>query len=109
MKKFHQGDIIILDFYPQAGREQNGRSPAVIISNDFFNSLSNIAIVCPISSTQNQFPLNVLLDSRTATQGSVLCQHVKSFDLSFRNAVFVEKLPEDSFQEVKEIVFSQIS
>ncbi|RNF38956.1 type II toxin-antitoxin system PemK/MazF family toxin [Planococcus salinus] len=109
VKKFYQGDIVLLDFHPQAGREQSGRRPAVIISNDFFNSLSNIAIVCPISNTKNEFPLNFLLDSRTTTQGSILCQHVKSLDLSARNAVFIEKLPANSFSEVKEIVFSQMA
>lgn len=98
-----------MDFHPQAGREQGGRRPAVIISNDFFNSLSNIAIVCPITSTKNEFPLNFLLDSQTATQGSILCQHIKSLDLAARNSVFVEKLPEESFKEVQEIVFSQMS
>ena len=109
VKTFHQGDIVILDFHPQAGREQSGRRPAVIISNDFFNSLSNIAIVCPITSTKNKFPLNFLLDSQTTTQGSILCQHVKSLDLLARNAIFVEKLPEESFKEVQEIVFSQMT
>ena len=108
MTNFRQGDIIMLDFQPQAGREQSGRRPAIIVSNDFFNGLSNIAIVCPITSTTSNFPLNVLLDEKTTTQGSILCQHVKSLDLKIRNATYIEKLSEKLFKEVKEIIVSQL-
>jgi mRNA interferase MazF len=43
-----QGNIIWLDFDPQAGHEQKGRRPAVVMSNDTFNNFSKLAIVCPI-------------------------------------------------------------
>ena len=99
---------MILNFHPQAGREQQGRRPAVIISNSFFNNLSNIAIVCPITNTQSSFPLNVPLNGETTTTGSVLCQHVKSLDLRARHVEFVEKIPEAIFAEVKDIVMSEI-
>lgn len=103
MTSFRQGDIIMLDF-----QSQTGRRPAIVVSNDFFNGLSNMAIVCPITSTTSNFPLNVLLDEQTTTQGSILCQHVKSLDLKIRNATYIEKLPEVLFKEVKEIIVSQL-
>src|SRR5690625_6283856 len=80
-----QGDIIIMDFNPQRGFEQQGRRPAVIVSNNFFNKLSSLALVCPISNTSSNFPLNVGLDERTKTRGSILCQHIKSLDLKERD------------------------
>lgn len=81
-----QGDIIKLNFNPQAGHEQAGYRPALVISNDFFNQKANVTIVCPITNTDNQFPLHVPLDSRTETTGVVLCEHVKALDLKARPA-----------------------
>lgn len=103
-----QGDIIKLDFNPQAGHEQAGYRPAVVISNDFFNSKTNLTIVCPITNTNRPFPLHVALDGRTATTGVVLCEHLKSLDLSSRKYSFIEKMPDDLLNEIIEIVFSQI-
>ncbi|OAH54803.1 MULTISPECIES: type II toxin-antitoxin system PemK/MazF family toxin [Bacillaceae] len=105
--KARQGDIVTLDFHPQKGHEQSGRRPAVIVSNDFFNKLSSLSLVCPISNSKSDFPLNVNLDDRTNTTGAILCQHIKSLDLAARNAVFVEKLPDDVMKEIKEIIVSE--
>lgn len=102
-----QGDIVIMDFTPQKGFEQSGRRPAIIVSNNFFNQLSNLALVCPISNTTYDFPLNVKLDKRTKTTGSILCQHIKSLDLKARNAVLIEKVPEDILQSVLDIIHSE--
>ena len=86
-----QGDIIIVDFSPQKGYEQRGKRPAIVVSNNFFNRLSSLALVCPITNTFSDFPLNVNLDDRTETTGSILCQHIKSLDLAARNASYIEK------------------
>lgn len=102
-----QGDIIRSNFNPQQGFEQRGIRPAIIVSNNFFNQLSSLAIVCPISNTSSTFPLNVNLDGRTKTKGSILCQHVKSLDLKSRRASFVEKLPADLLEEVLNIIHSE--
>lgn len=103
-----QGDIIKLNFNPQAGHEQAGYRPAVVISNNFFNSKTNLSIVCPISNTNNKFPLHIPLDDRTKTTGYILCQHVKSLDLSQRDFKIIEKLPNDILENVIDIVFSQV-
>ena len=44
---FEQGDIVYLDFDPQSGHEQNGRRPALVISNNLFNRVSSLTMVCP--------------------------------------------------------------
>jgi len=98
----HQGDIITMDFNPQTGHEQAGRRPALIVSNDSYNKYTQLAIVCPITNTNNSFPLHVALDARTHTTGVVLCEHVKALDIKARNASFKEKLPSDLLLEVLE-------
>ena len=90
-----QGDIISMDFSPNSGHEQAGRRPALVISNDFFNNVTNLALVCPITNTIRPFPLHVPLDERTKTTGNILCEQVKSLDLTARNASFKEAAPED--------------
>lgn len=103
-----QGDIIKVDFNPQKGHEQAGFRPAVVISNDFFNEKARLAIVCPITSANNHFPLHVPLDSRTTTHGNILCEHVKALDLEARPYTVVESIPEDILSHVIDIVFAEI-
>ena len=103
-----QGDIIKVDFNPQAGHEQAGYRPALVISNDFFNQKTNLTIVCPITNTSNRFPLHIPLDSRTVTTGVVLCEHVKVLDLKARPCKVVEQLPKDLLDKVVGVVFSEI-
>ncbi|UWX05287.1 type II toxin-antitoxin system PemK/MazF family toxin [Taurinivorans muris] len=103
-----QGDIIKVNFNPQKGHEQAGYRPAVIISNDFFNAKTNLAIVCPITNTDNKFPLHIPLQGKTKTTGVILCEHVKTLDLNARQYSFVEKLPKELLKQVIDIVFSEI-
>jgi mRNA interferase MazF len=99
-----QGDIITLEFDPQAGHEQKGRRPALVVSNATFNNFTGIAIVCPITNTNRGFPLHISLDDRTTTNGVVMCEQVKSLDISARNAVFKEKAPDDIVDEVLDVI-----
>ena len=41
------GDIVMLDFDPQIGREQAKRRPALVITDQRYNRASGLAIVCP--------------------------------------------------------------
>jgi len=103
-----QGDIIKIDFDPQSGHERAGYRPAVVVSNDFFNTKTNLTIVCPIINTNRPFPLHIILDNRTNTTGVILCEHVKALDLSARGYKVIEKLPKDLLEEVIDTVFSEI-
>lgn len=103
-----QGAIIKLNFDPQTGYEQAGYRPAIVVSNNFFNQKTNLTIVCPITNTDNKFPLHIPLDERTQTTGVILCEHIKTLDLSQRQYKVVETLPKDILQTVIEIVFSEI-
>jgi mRNA interferase MazF len=99
-----QGDIILLEFDPQAGHKQKGRRPAFVVSNTTFNNFTKIAIVCPITKTSRGFPLHVPLDERTKTTGVIMCEQVKSLDISARNASLLEKAPKDILKEVIDIL-----
>lgn len=103
-----QGTIIKINFNPQSGHEQAGYRPAVVVSNNFFNQKTNLSIVCPITNTNNRFPLHIPLDDRTKTTGVILCEHIKSLDLNSRTYQVVEQLPSDILQEVIDVVFSEI-
>lgn len=106
MSKFKTGDIIVMDFNPTKGHEQAGYRPALIINNKDYGDIMQLSIVCPISNTNNHFPVHVPLDERTKTTGCVLCEHIRTVDLLQRNVKYIEKIPEDIFNEIKEIILS---
>lgn len=105
---FSQGDIININFNPQSGHEQSGYRPALVVSNDSYNKITGLCIVCPITNTNKNFPLHVKLDQNTTTTGVILCEHVKSLDTVARKAVFKEKLPDDILSEVLDIIYGSI-
>ena len=104
-----QGSIIKVSFDPIIGSEQSGYRPAVVISNNFLISKTNIITICPITKGQGKTALNVLLDGRTQTQGAILCAHNRSIDINKRPYVIIEKLPVDKLDEVINVVISTIS
>ena len=103
-----QGTIIKVNFNPQIGHEQAGFRPAVVVSNNIFNKKTNLTIVCPITNTDNEFPLHIKLDERTKTKGVILCEHIKALDLNNRKYQIIETLPEDLKEEVINIIYSEI-
>ncbi|MDR2902907.1 MAG: type II toxin-antitoxin system PemK/MazF family toxin [Clostridiales bacterium] len=103
-----QGDIIKINFDPQAGHEQAGYRSAVVVSNDFFNARSNLVLVCPITNTDKNFPLHIRLDGRTKITGIVLCEQIKSLDIHSRTYQWIEKMPENLLKDVLDSVLSVI-
>ncbi len=65
-------------------------------------------MVCPITKTNRSFPLHVVLDDRTTTTGVVMCEQVKTLDISARSAAFKEKSPQDVIEEVVDIIYGFI-
>lgn len=105
MKSYPQvGDIIRIDFDPQSGKEIKKARPALVVSCDFFNEKIGLVMVCPITSTIRNFPLHVKLDSRTTTQGEIMCEQLKSLDFTARSWKFFEKVPDDILDNVVDIL-----
>lgn len=98
------GDIITIDFDPQTGHEIKKHRPALVLSNDAFNRLTGLVMVCPITSTHRDFPLRITLDHRTHTHGDILCEQLKSLDYRARHWRFVEPAPDDVFDAALDIV-----
>lgn len=81
----HRGDYITVAFDPQAGHEQKGRRPALVISHTAFNQRTGLALVCPITKTDRKFPFHVPV-SDSKISGFVMAEQVKSIDFRARHA-----------------------
>lgn len=84
------GDIVWLDFDPQAGREQAKRRPALVVTEQSYNRASGLVIVCPLTSRRRPYPFALPVDI-DKIEGAVLVDQVKSMDWSVRKAVFHSK------------------
>jgi mRNA interferase MazF len=84
------GDIVWLDFDPQAGREQGRRRPALVLTDLSYNRASGLVVVCPITSKRKPYPfaMPVVVDK---VEGAVLVDHLKSVDWKVRAAKFHSK------------------
>jgi len=87
-----QGDLIWLDFDPQAGHEQGGRRPAVVLSPKAYNQVTGLALVCPVTNREKGYPFEVPLPIGLPVGGVVLADHVKNQDWRARHAEFVGRL-----------------
>jgi len=99
-----QGDIIKINFDPTEGYEQSGYRPAMVVSNDLFNTMCSLTIVCPITNRDKDHPFHVRLNNKTQTTGVVLCDQIRVLDLKARNAKIIETASEDVILEVADIV-----
>ena len=98
------GDLVWLDFDPQAGHEQAGFRPAVILSPRFFNLKTSLAYACPVSSKVKGYQFQVVLPPGLAVHGAVLCEHMRSLDWKVRKAQYLGRMPEDVLLEIRGVV-----
>lgn len=96
----HRGDIIWLALDPQAGREQAGRRPALVLSPATYNQKVGLALLCPLTQQAKGYPFEVAIPKGLPVQGVVLSDHVKSLDWKARRAEFICSLPKDLVGEV---------
>lgn len=96
------GDLVWLTFDPQAGPEQRGRRPALILSARVYNAKSSLAIACPITSHAKGYPFEVALPTGSAITGVVLADNVKNLDWNARRVVLAAKAPSEVVTEVRE-------
>ena len=83
------GDIVWLNFNPQAGHEQAGKRPALVLSPREYNGKTSLLVACPITSKAKGYPFEVALSREI--DGVVLSDQVKSLDWRVRKASFAEK------------------
>lgn len=88
-----RGDVVWLSFDPQAGHEQAGRRPAVILSPSSYNRSSGLALVVPVTSQVKGYPFEVPIPAGLRISGVILADHLKSVDWRARNAERIATLP----------------
>ncbi len=98
------GDLIWLDFNPQAGHEQAGRRPGVALSPRAYNEKTSLAVVCPVTSQMKGYPFEVLLPKGLPITGVILADHLKSLDWRMRRAERAGTIPKVTLRAVLERV-----
>lgn len=94
------GDFIWLTFDPQAGHEQAGRRPALVLSPKIYNHKSGLALVCPVTNQAKGYPFEVTVPSGQGVTGVILADHVKSVDWKARRAEELGHCPIEVVNEV---------
>jgi mRNA interferase MazF len=94
-----RGQAVWLDFDPQAGHEQAGRRPALVLSPSTYNGKAGLAIFCPITNQAKDYPFEVPIPAGLRVSGTVLADQVKCLDWRERRADFICELPEDTVAE----------
>ncbi len=95
-----RGDLVWIDFDPQAGHEQAGRRPALVLSPRAYHQAAPFAVVCPITSTRKGYPFEVPLPEGLPIGGVVLADQVKSIDRRVRRIEYAGKAPVSVVEEV---------
>jgi mRNA interferase MazF len=95
-----RGDVVWLSFDPQAGHEQAGRRPAVVLSPALYNRSSGLALFVPITSHVKGYPFEVIVPPGLSVTGAVLADHMKSLDWRVRNATRICMLPTETLRQV---------
>lgn len=87
-----RGDVVWTDFDPQAGREQAGKRPALVLSPKTYNAKTGLAVMIPITSHVKGYPFEVAIHT-TSIKGVALSDHLKNLDWRARSVRFVETVP----------------
>ena len=103
-----RGDVVWLDFSPQAGHEQAGRRPALVMSPQSYNKKTGQALVCPITSKVKGYPFEVILPTGLSVQGAILSDHVKNQDWQARNAAYACSVPQGTLDDVANLIMGLI-
>jgi mRNA interferase MazF len=95
-----RGDVVWIHLDPQAGREQAGHRPALVLSPRSFNRQLNVIFCCPITSRAQRFDFDIPLPKGLEVKGVVLSHHLKSLDWRVRNARFMTRVPDHVVEDV---------
>jgi mRNA interferase MazF len=95
-----RGDIVWLQFTPQAGHEQAGRRPALVVSPRAYNGKVGLALFCPVTSQVKGYPFEVTLAPGGKTVGAILSDQLKSLDWRARAAEKFDAVSDSVMEEV---------
>ena len=89
-----RGDVVWIHLDPQAGREQAGHRPALVLSPQYFNRKLNVVFCCPITSRAKRFEFDIPLPEDLDVKGVILSHHLKSLDWRVRHARYMTRVPD---------------
>ncbi len=95
-----RGDVVWMSLNPQAGHEQAGRRPAMVLSPAAYNDKVGLALLCPITSRAKGYPFEVHLPGESDITGAILADQVESLDWRARKAELAGTLPPATVAEV---------
>lgn len=95
-----RGDVVRISFNPQAGHEQAGWRPALVLSPRAYNARVGLALFCPVTSQVKGYPFEVQIPAGHPVTGVILSDQVKSFDWQMRKAELWCRLPPAICHEV---------
>ncbi len=95
-----RGDLVWLQFTPQAGHEQAGHRPALVVSPVAYNRKVGLALCCPVTNRIKGYPFEVALPEELGVTGAVLSDQIKSLDWKARKAKRISAAPDDVTEEV---------
>jgi len=98
-----EGDIIWIDLDPQAGCEQKGHRPAVVLSPISYNQ-RGLVLICPIRTKEKGYSFELRVPDNLSTEGVILVNHIKSLDWKERKAKFIEKIDRQTLYEINNIL-----
>jgi mRNA interferase MazF len=95
------GDLVWLSFTPQAGREQAGRRPGVVLSPRLYNAKVGLCLVCPVTHQAKGYPFEVAIPEGLPVGGVVLADHIRSADWRERGCERIGGVPAMVLEEVR--------
>src|SRR5438034_8596282 len=100
------GDIVGINFDPQAGHEQAGHRPAVVLSPAAYNSKTSLMLCCPMTTQIKNYPFEVPISA--AVPSVALSDQIKSVDWRVRKAKRKGKVSAEELAEVRAKVHALI-
>jgi mRNA interferase MazF len=98
------GHIIWLTLDPQAGNEQAGRRPFLVLTPKAYNEKTSLVVGCPMRSRLKGYPFEVPLRRTGTVSGVILSDQIKSVDWRERKAAFVEKAATGDMRAAKRLI-----
>jgi len=95
-----RGDAVWITLDPQAGHEQAGRRPALVLSPSAYNGRVGLALLCPITNQRKGYPFEVPIPAGSAVTGVVGADQVKSLDWRARKAAHIGAIPPEVVTQV---------
>ena len=99
-----RGDLIWVNFHPQAGHEQAGRRPALVLTAERFNRATGLLLAVPVTSKVKGYPLEYPLPGGLSIGGVLLVHQCRMLNWRARNAEVIEPVPTETVQAIRDML-----